>query len=48
MSLCVAMRLGQGCMGAAFVCGVTRSGPGCVVVARFNGPDMVGRGELQH
>ena len=35
-------------MGLAFLCGVTRRGPGCAVAARFDGLDMGGRGELHY
>lgn len=35
-------------MGAVFVCGVTRSGSGCVVAARFSGLDTGARGELHY
>ena len=31
-------------MGLAFMCGVTRRGPGCAVAVHFSGPDMVARG----
>ena len=37
-----------GAHGAAFSRGATRRGQGCAVAAHFSGPDIGGRGELQH
>ena len=44
MFMCGSAVRGFGCIGAPFMRGVTRHGPGWAVAARFNGPDMGARG----